>query len=160
VVGYFSVPQGYDNSGMHGFIYSRGSFSYIVDPNDNNNIVFATGINDNGWIVGYDYIGGSCEVYIYSYYQGNMSVPVCYGEDSFVDGINNSGEFVGAIGATGDIGYTNTLNNFYHDPTTYITFPDAKATFATGINNLGEIVGSYEDSSGNYHGFCQFWQTT
>ncbi len=36
---------------------------------------------------------------------------------------------------------------------TKIDFPGALATFALGINDPGEVAGSYNDATGNAHGF-------
>jgi probable HAF family extracellular repeat protein/VCBS repeat-containing protein len=54
VVGYY-----FDNSGLHGFLYSGGSYTTINDPLATQGTV-ATGINNKGEIVG-DYFDGSGE---------------------------------------------------------------------------------------------------
>src|SRR5947207_2801070 len=75
--------------------------------------------------------------------------------NSFVNGINNAGQIVGAyLDASG------ASHNFIRsaDGVTYTTIdlPGALpgTTSTDGINNLGQVVGSYKDSTGQ-HGYIR-----
>src|SRR5712671_336333 len=66
------------------------------------------------------------------------------GFQTYTEGINDSGQFVGIYGNFG----------YFYNGSTFITIVDPKATAwtdALGINATGLIVGQYRDSSN--HGF-------
>ena len=69
----------------------------------------------------------------------------------YVDGNDHVNSFLCTTAALGAAGIEGTL-----DSPAYITLSDplgTGGTFASGINNAGVIVGSYNDSTGNTHGF-------
>jgi hypothetical protein len=81
------------NLDSHGFLYSNGVFTYFDYPGETWSV--PTGINDSGLIVGY----AGQEPVIGFVYDGTAFTAVKRGSDSatFVDGINNAGELVGAM---------------------------------------------------------------
>jgi len=81
----------------------------------------------------------------YSY----ITVNVPDATSATANGINNSGQIVGAYGnGAGQYGFLYSGGNY-----TTITVPAATYTTANGINATGQIVGIYYDSSGASHGF-------
>ena len=114
----------------------------------------ASGINDNGDIVGY-YKDGNCHGFLYdgSTYT-TIDDPNANGNTK-ASGINNNRDIVGYFT---DSNYSS--HGFLYHNGTYTTLDDPNAsegfyygTEATGINDSGDIVGSYKDSNGNCHGF-------
>ncbi len=77
-----------------------------------------------------------------------LKVP--HSTDSIVDGINASGQMVGAYVTLGE-----KIRGFLYDGTKFVTlnFPHSHGTYANGINDSGLIVGSYLDSNNAEHGF-------
>jgi uncharacterized membrane protein len=69
---------------------------------------------------------------------------------TFLYGINNAGQMVGAYIDDGEASHGFLLDNGVF---TTIDFPDSRDTVAAGINNLGVITGQYNDSDGFGHGF-------
>ena len=128
------------------FELSGGVYTTIALPNS----PFVTqvqAIDDNGDIAGnfspdggtyYGFVltaGGQLET---------LSIP-----DSHVEGINDSGDFVGYIGEPNDReGFLDVGGIIYT-----VNVPDATRTQFSGINDSGEIVGYYYDQSGVQHGF-------
>jgi probable HAF family extracellular repeat protein len=177
VAGYFydnsssqviSAGQNGPNSGYNGFIYDGATFTTIDDPHATTGS-WATGINNNGEVVGYfgDANGGHGFVYnlqtialyglngsIYGY----MYAPTYTTLDdpnatagTVATGINNNGDVTGYfINATGTHG-------FFYNGSSYTTIDDPNATAGTTkaivINDSGQIVGQYTDASGNTQSF-------
>ena len=69
---------------------------------------------------------------------------------TFLYGINNAGQMVGAYVDDGQATHGFLLNNGVF---TTIDFPGATLSVAAGINNHGDITGQYNDSEGFGHGF-------
>ncbi|MBI3475019.1 MAG: hypothetical protein HY010_04755 [Acidobacteria bacterium] len=69
---------------------------------------------------------------------------------TFVYGINNAGDMVGAYIDDGEGTHGFLLS---HGLFTTIDFPDSSLSVASGINNHGDIAGQYNDWEGHGHGF-------
>jgi uncharacterized membrane protein len=123
----------------HAFIYSGGIVSTIT-PLDS----FASGINDQGQIVGSLTSQGA---FLYS---GGAFYPISVpgSTSTAATGINDAGEIVGFYyDQSGFHGFTD-INGAYST----IDVPGAGATFAEGVNNSGQVVGYYVEG-GSLHGF-------
>jgi probable HAF family extracellular repeat protein len=154
IVGYYT-----DGSGQnHGFLYSGGSFTSLNDPSAGpsgyGNGTFATGISDQGQIVGNYYLGGAqtgagSHGFLYGGSYTNFNHPAGV-SGTYPTGINASGQIVGTYSNNG--GYS-----FLYSSGTYTPISDPlgdSGTFVSGINNLGQIVGSYDVCCGGpTHGF-------
>ena len=112
----------------------------------------ATGINDNGEIVG-DWLmsSGVTDGFTYSNGAFTNTVITDFSTVTAPYGVNDSGEISGFT-----INYTpngSTYTEFLYDGAfTPINFPGATETIVQGINNSGEVVGWYT-SGGQTHGF-------
>jgi len=75
---------------------------------------------------------------------------VLHSTDNIIDGINTSGQMVGAYVTSKE-----NVRGFLYDGTKFVTlnFPHSHGTYANGINDSGLIVGSYLDSNNAEHGF-------
>ena len=69
---------------------------------------------------------------------------------TFLYGINNAGQMVGAYVDDGEATHGFLLNNGVF---TTIDYPGSTLSVAAGINNNGDITGQYNDSDGIGHGF-------
>ncbi len=123
--------------------YTYTTLNYPGSP------TYASGINDNGTIVG---TTGDA-FYTYDSTTGNYSPLLFYGGQTAANGygINNAGTIVGTV-------HDVMFNTTYGFVTTYpqytsLYYPNAMLTSAQGINNANTIVGYYEDTSGVGHGF-------
>jgi len=106
------------------------------------------GITTAGEVVGSAYDRGGPYVN-FSFEKGKYKTALPNVQGAIVLGINPAG--------TALVGYY-TLHfpaGFLYQSETITTlqFPDSIQTIANGVNNVGEVVGSFEDSSGNIHGF-------
>jgi probable HAF family extracellular repeat protein len=127
--------------GLHGFLYTGGSFTQIDVPGASQTLAY--GINSAGQIVGnfFDSTGGHGFLYNGSSFT-QIDVPGAH--TTGVTGINDAGQIVGGFG---DHSFLYTGGRF-----TQIDVPGAINTSASGINNVGQIVGFFFDSTGD-HGF-------
>jgi hypothetical protein len=125
--------------GLHGFLYSGGSYTTIDNPAFSQTML--SGINDRGEIVGFGGVpGGVQQGFLYS---GGSFTPIIVpslppsSNGTFAKGINNPSEVVG---------FANVPNGgFLYSGTTFtpINVPSAPHTFPQDINDRGQIVGSY-----------------
>jgi probable HAF family extracellular repeat protein len=94
----------------------------------------ASGINDEGQIVGNSRAGG----FLYS--NGQLSTIVIPGPVSSLGGINHAGQIAGSSGGLGG------SNGFLYDNGVFAFFHvgSSLSTTASGINNQGQIVGSFD----------------
>ena len=129
-------------------------------PSSAGNTTRATGINDNGYIVGSYYSPGNG-------YRGFRDQGGVFTTGGNISGAADTYPFDAADVVNGSywrVGYYDTKNNgvvngehgyLSNGTNTYtITYPGATYTRAYGINNLGQIVGRYQDgTNGNYYGF-------
>ena len=158
------VGDFFDGTEYHGFLDSGGSFTPIAYPgavcsNGFSCGTFATGINDNGQIVGYfGDPAGVTHGFLYS--NGTFTIiddpnVVCppqtatLGCGTFVTGINDSGQTVGRfmvpIPDSGG-GFALTNQGFLQSGGTFITIDNPNNpdnTFLLGINDSSQIVGSF-----------------
>jgi hypothetical protein len=114
----------------------------------------ASGINNLGQIVGYDFPSKSGFLFENASY-----TPINYPDALLTQafGINSSGQIVGSYryDVDGlDRGYLAIPNGKTYDFTP-IDYPDTgtKNTMARGINDSGQIVGTYQDASNFFHGY-------
>lgn len=146
IVGTYQISPG--ELFEHAFLLNHGSYA-TIDPPAHGQIVFATGVNNSGQIVGS--FTGSNDVYHGFEYAGGqfrrIDVSGLASTETF--GINNAGEIVGGyITAKGRHAFL--LANEKH---TVFDYPGSPETTALAINNQGDIVGDYVDASGIIHGF-------
>jgi len=146
-----------DDAGHHGFLYSLESgFTSIDVPGSIS--TDAHGINASGDIVGvYLTPDGQAHGYLWSGGEFTSSDVDNSTGTSFM-GINDQGDIVGGwcdgtiapcpLGGEGNRGLL--LNNGRF---TSFDFPGASLTQAWKINSNDDIVGSYQDTSGLWHGF-------
>jgi probable HAF family extracellular repeat protein len=154
VVGNYSDSSGY----RHSFQLSAGVYSTLTSTSAPN--AFATAINNDDQIVGYDWIG-----------PGDASNPITSGYleaggafSAIDDPSGAKGTAPVAINATGEIvGYYYDSNGLWHgflyNGGTYTTIDDPNGdpakggTYPLSINASGQIVGYYYDSNYGEHGF-------
>jgi probable HAF family extracellular repeat protein len=156
-IGIGTIAFGINNSGdivgalgnpyQYGFLYSKGVYTTISVPGSTQ--TWATGINDQGQIVGSYNTGHGFNGFLYSNgIYTKISVPSAP-DDTYVYGINNSRQIVGTYntGSTGMFG-------FIYDKGTFTTLSDPLAapavpqTAASGINNSGQVVGGFRSADG------------
>jgi len=134
-----------ENTQQHGFLEDNGVITSIDVPGAN--VTSATGINDNGDIVGFYQDSGGLHGFILS---GGVFTPIDVPfqsvRDTSAQGINNRGQIVGIYtDDSGVHGYVLTDGVFE-----VIDVPGALQTLVLGINDRGQIVGSYSPGD---HGF-------
>jgi probable HAF family extracellular repeat protein len=145
---------GDSNHTDRGFLYSNGTFSTIDDPDRTGSLgTIAEGINNSGDIVGTYFIGSSYSGFVDS---GGTFTTIADPSPGIgnteVTNINNQGEITGR-GNTGS-GNEGFVYNLSNNTYTILKDPDAaNYTAAYGINDSGEVTGTYQDASGNFHGF-------
>lgn len=141
VVGWYGREEGIFPR-WRGFIWVSGSFTTIMVQRD---ITILTGINNLGYIVGFDTVFfGSFVI------SPNGSLLSSYSTEE-AEGINDGKLVVSYL--------TNQTFGTAH-PVSYtkfqqVRFPGASDTFPFGINNAGEIVGYYTDQRVVEHGFLR-----
>ena len=142
IVGYYEDSSGQE----HGFIDTAGHFTPLTDPGAY--WTEATGINNNGEVVGS--FANSTGAYGFIYNGQYVALSVPGSSYTYAQGINDTGVVVGYYD-----------NNNYADAFVYsgagvpiATFsaPGAYDTYAMGINNSGWIVGYYYANDAE-HGF-------
>ena len=146
-----------NNTGVHGFLDTGGSYTTIVVPGAPL-ITTAQNINNVGQIVGI--FGNNFVQHGFLDTGGNftqLDVPGLSGLQQYTiaNGINDAGQIVGSYSDSQHLfmgqssqGFVYTGGNF-----TPLNVPGATNTAAYGINNLGQIVGTFSNSSLNSHGF-------
>jgi uncharacterized membrane protein len=134
-----------ESSQQHGFLDDNGMFTSIDIPGAN--VTSATGINDNGDIVGfYEDRDGLHGFILHGNEFAPIDVPFQSARDTSAQGINSRGQIVGIY--TDDAGVHGYV--FSDGVFNAIDVPGALQSLALGINQRGQIVGFY--SPGN-HGF-------
>ena len=159
IVGHYigSSGQPFTQGDENGFLYQNQTFTVIANPaeaEDYSNFFAVTapdGINDFGQIVGYQtaIIGYQFGVPIFApaggfLYSGGLFTTLA----GPASAINNQGEVVGYYynqGPEQDTAY------IYQNGSYQGFGPNGTMPF--GVNNEREVVGTYEDQSGNSHGF-------
>jgi len=149
----------YGGSFVASFEYSNGIYKTINNPNGQTS---ASGINNNGQIVGAFYTNEFNNAYGFVYSNGvytTLSGPNdnYNGGFTIANGINNLGEVVGnylnsELQRYGFI-YSNGVYTTINDPNASVDSHTGLITEATGINDSGQIVGTYSDVNGASHGF-------
>jgi probable HAF family extracellular repeat protein len=111
-------------------------------------LTVASGINDNGQIVGHFTDATGTHGFLKD---GTTFTPIDVrrATQTFAHGINDNGQIVGHFtDATGTHGFLKDGATF-----TIIDVPDATQTFAYGINTAGQIVGYFSNAAGGTQGF-------
>ena len=149
---YFTNPTA--SSGLVGWLYSRDMSSYasFTVPGANAYGTATYGMNNQCQIAGlyYDSTGLSHGFVWNPVTDSSRTVDVPGANGGTVAfGINDFNTAVGsyAIGSTNYGFLLNSSNNI-----TSIMYPGATSTWITEIDDAGDITGSYQDSSGNFHG--------
>jgi probable HAF family extracellular repeat protein len=144
---------------VHGFLDSGGSFTTFDVPGATGGITYASGINDQGQIVGvFDtyslFSDGSIRMQDHGFLRdtsGNFTTIDVPGEfNTTANGINNAGQIVGDFGPPGSEGHHGFI--LIGGSFTTLDVPGATNTYPFGINDQGQIVGAFVDSTGQ-HGF-------
>jgi probable HAF family extracellular repeat protein len=143
-----------NNDILDSFLYDVAIDKYSPFDVPGASYTLASGINDDGKIVGY-YEDSSWNRHAFLYDGSTSTTLDGPSGASYISvyGINNAGQIVGYYEDSSGEGH-----GFLYDraaPTKYtsLDFPGASYISAYGINNAGQIVGYYEDSSGEGHGF-------
>ena len=138
-----------DCSGFqHGWLLSHGTFTTIDYPGSGQNL--ATGVNDAGQIVGFDWTG-SGPYQGWSYSNGAFtSINYPGAASTRLQGINGAGDIVGFYTDKAGTSHAFLLSGGRFST---IDYPGATYTDAYGVNDAGQIVGSYTDASGKAHGY-------
>lgn len=142
IVGYY-----YNDSGAHAFLHTGADYAtgYTTIEDEALRSLpgyignFATGITDNGTIVGYQYDSAGSHGFIYD---GSRYTIVDYGYDTYFYGVNNLDQIVG----------TSSLGNFIYSDGTFIPIEGLPGNI-TDIDDAGRILGYYSDRSGAIHGY-------
>lgn len=125
----------------------RGHRLKLISPPGTYLIVYATGINDTGEIVGFaSELNTSGFAYRNGKYQ-TIAFPGATQTEAL--GINGSGTVVGFYSLPPSFFGFALKGRHYIS----INFPGAKYTLALGINASGQAVGSYTTDQVTYHGF-------
>jgi probable HAF family extracellular repeat protein len=129
---------------LHGFLRDRkGKYTVLDFPRAN--LTEATGINDDGQVVG-DYRDSNGRFHGFFWDAGlflTIDVPFPGVTGTAGRGINNVGQIVGVYNDSSGIPHGFLYKNGIF---TSLDFPGAIATFPDDINDRGQIVGSYIDS--------------
>ncbi len=137
-----------NSSGVFGFLLSNGTYTSINCPGATTG-TYATGINDDGVIVGY--FTTDLKTIAFTFQKGNCkNLPDFNGSAVNPYDINDAGQIVGAYFVATDVDHGFELTGKTY---TDISVPASSQTFAAGISSAGEIVGSYYDASLGEHGF-------
>jgi probable HAF family extracellular repeat protein len=136
----------------HGFVWTNGVFTTLDVPDVGDVFVTtATGMNDNGDIVGAYILDAEGSVHGIILSKGVYTTFDVPAADGFTvgQGINNAGQIAGfyAEADGNDHGFILTKDGY-----TMIDVPGAFWTDVYAINATGEVVGAYEDEDG-VHGF-------
>lgn len=172
VVGGYFVSNNSTSVIINGFIFDGNNYVDLIEPNVVTTGILrqtlATGINDNGVVVGQ--FTGNANSFIYD----NGVYTEFFDDDPTIlqtsaEAINNDGVIVGSLFVNNALnpeqGIGPTQEGFIYNNGTFTIINDPNAavnsegtigsfgTVATGINNLGDIVGYYYDVTGITHGF-------
>jgi hypothetical protein len=132
--------------GNHGFEMIGARFKNVTPPGSYT-LVYATGVNNLGKIVGWTF-GATTSGFAYK--AGTFQTLNFPGSNmTEVWGINDAGVAVGWYGTAASFSGFALMKGKYAP----LNFPGALATFAVGINASGQIVGQYEAVDMTYHGF-------
>ena len=147
----YTVAYGINNSGdivgtyvsgsgsQNGFVYSKGKYAKIVDPECN--YLLAAGINVSREVV------GVCGSQAFTYTSGGFSLLNYPGATvTLANGINTQGDVVGVYDDE-----NGEQHGFLYSGGVFtdIDPPGATTTLAVGINSAGEIVGAFDGGGYN-----------
>jgi probable HAF family extracellular repeat protein len=140
-----------DFGGNQGFELLGAKFRNVTPPGSYT-LVYATGANNVGQVVGWT-SGGVGSNNGFSYKGGNFRTINVPGANDLTEawGVNDGGVIVGSYEGCSPCAF----HGFVRARGRYVSldYPGATATFAMGINNAGQIVGFYTFDYQTYHGF-------
>ncbi len=151
-VGFYEDPSG----GSHAFKLNQDGNTYIPLPIQGASSVEATGINNDGQIVGFTTSSGGTSSFLLLPNGKLYTFQFKGGRDTRAMGINNKSQIVGSyLDSSGVMhGFVLSEPTGPHSVWQSINDPDGiGSTVVNGINDKGDVVGSYIDSSGDTHGF-------
>jgi len=130
---------------------AAGGYAFSTIEVPGSTVTVASSIDLQGRVVGYYIDGTGTHGFLYS--NGSYSKIDYPGAGwTVIFGINNSGQFVGAYGASdappGRHGFLFAGGGF-----SSLDVPGSSDTLARGVNNRGQIVGEYLGTDGSRHGF-------
>ncbi len=151
---------------MAGRVGEAGTYVYTATDlgsltglsGSNNHANLATGINNNGQVVGYvkNSSGYTDAFFVYSMNGGSMSLLTALpGTNSYnpATGINNAGLIVGASSGTPGDAFFATTGGSATDLYSDFGLTTNNGSMANGINASGAVVGYFYDSKYNGHAF-------
>jgi hypothetical protein len=146
------------------FLFDGSTFTRIQPPPPFAPCIQATGVNNDGKIVGtygdgqVPGGGGGFLLFKGAFSSvGPLVVPPFLGPRTLPQGISNSGLIVGNfIDTSGQSqGFVDIGGSFF-----YFNVAGAQSTFTHGINDIGEVAGNFVDGTGGTHGYVDFWGFT
>jgi uncharacterized membrane protein len=143
------IVGGYSTSmGEHAFALIGSRFKDVTPPPGGYSLVYATGINSFGAIVGWD---DSANISGFSYKSGTFQTLMFPGSIwTEAWGVNDRGVVVGSYEKCSPCAFhAFALNNGKYFR---LDYPGADDTFGFGINRTGQIVGAYSLNN-TTHGF-------
>ncbi|HEY7098677.1 MAG TPA: hypothetical protein VH437_18255 [Terriglobales bacterium] len=162
--GWFINPRGINNNNVivgsyvdfgsgdpatHGFIYEKGNFTVVDFPGTNYSS--ATGINDDGDVVGYYALPNNPQTHGYLLHQGVFTTINGPGSsNTYPSAINNLGTIVGTCTDENGVnhGFVYHHGVFQKVDAPLVDSNGRVDTLLFGVNNAGMIVGSVSDRSG------------
>ena len=152
--GYFIEELGRDASDA--FLWENGVMTDLGKLREYDIIAAATGINENGQVVGYSGVGDDPMPVgrPFLWQNGVMTeIETPRGYDGWAEGINDKGQIVGwSYTGTGDMRAFLWENGVTTDLGTF----GGRSSCAYGINNKGQIVGESKTETDESHAFL--WQ--
>ena len=127
--------------GLHGFIYSAGTYHTIAPDGSTASYLFS--INNSGEVAGYYNDGSRTHAFLYNGVGYTTLDPTLTTTQSIAYDLNDSGQIVGQYtDITGTHGFIYSAGGY-----TTLDYPSANFTTAFSINGSGEVSGNY------YNGF-------
>ena len=162
--GHYKPPRTCSSHPQHAFLYSNGTMTDLGSLGGADKGSSALAINASGEVAGLSQTATAGVTHA-ALWTGTTTVdlgalaPLSSGSWSSADGINDSGQVIGAW-APGENG-TGTHHPWLYSNGTMTSLPvpsglTAPSCVPGAINNSGQIAGYCTDASGNYHGVL--WQ--
>jgi probable HAF family extracellular repeat protein len=142
IVGWYTASSGNN----HGFLYKNGKFKEIAPAA----LSDASGINDNGDIVGSETDCDFCQQHAFLW-NGHKFKQIDVPEAQYTGarGLNNKRE-ISIIAPDNNNHFHSYIYRSGHFEE--VSVPGASDTFIQGINNVGDVLFGWDDSQQNNHG--------